>query len=268
MSAACWTSTGRCRCEAIEAIGILPRYAGVAVHDCWASYLSYAHCDHALCGAHLLRELTFIVDAHGYAWAKRMKRLLLGACHQVSKRDDKTLTPSEYKALQKRYRTVLCIQDGTDLNFATRPGCEGLSIIGRNQTSAETLGLHLHLTLAVSGAGLPLGVLRCGFDEPAQGEGESEHGAKDNKMQRWLEGLRDVAGAASQLGTRTRVISVMDREADFFELFDEQRQMGGGVDVLVRAKHDRRLGAGRNGPRELDSAVSEIFLGFQAAKSR
>ena len=54
-------------CEAIEAIGIIPRYAGVAVHDCWASYLSYAHCDHALCGAHLLRELTFIVDAHDYA---------------------------------------------------------------------------------------------------------------------------------------------------------------------------------------------------------
>ena len=94
-------------CEAIEAIGILPRYSGVAVHDCWASYLSYAHCDHALCGAHLLRELTFIVDAHGYVWAKRMKRLLLGACHQVSKRDDKTLSASEYKALQKRYRTIL-----------------------------------------------------------------------------------------------------------------------------------------------------------------
>ena len=94
-------------CEAIEAIAILPRYAGVAVHDCWASYLSYAHCDHALCGAHLLRELAFIVDAHGYAWAKRMKRLLLGACHQVSKRDDKTLSASEYKALQKRYRTIL-----------------------------------------------------------------------------------------------------------------------------------------------------------------
>ena len=70
-------------------------------------YLSYTHCDHALCGAHLLRELAFIVDAHGYAWAKRMKRLLLGACHQVSKRDDKTLSASEYKALQKRYRTIL-----------------------------------------------------------------------------------------------------------------------------------------------------------------
>lgn len=94
-------------CEAIEAIGILPRYGGVAVHDCWASYLSYAHCDHALCGAHLLRELTFIIDAHDYAWAKRMKRLLLRACHQVATRDDKTLTPNEYKALRKRYRTLL-----------------------------------------------------------------------------------------------------------------------------------------------------------------
>ena len=39
--------------EAIEAIGILPRYGGVAVHDCWASYLSYTHCDHALCAARI-----------------------------------------------------------------------------------------------------------------------------------------------------------------------------------------------------------------------
>ena len=36
----------------------------------------------------------------------------------------------------------------------------------------------------------------------------------------------------------------MDREAEFFERFDEQRRGGGGVDVLVRAKYDRRLGKG------------------------
>ena len=48
--------------------------------------------------------------------------------------------------------------------------------------------------------------------------------AKDNKMQRWLDGPHDVAQVASQLGRKTRVISVMDREADFFELFDEQRR--------------------------------------------
>ena len=38
----------------------------------------------------------------------------------------------------------------------------------------------------------------------------------------------------------TRLISVMDREADFFELFDEQRKTD-KVDLLVRAKHDRTL---------------------------
>ena len=163
----------------------------------------------------------------------------------------------------RAHDTVLCIQDGTDLNFATRPGCEGLSIIGRNQTAAKTLGLHLHLTLAVSGAGLPLGVLRCGFDEqppPVEATSEQDSGSDDeapssptdtepdandsaHKTRRWLDGLHDVAEAASELPRKTRVISVMDREADFFELFDAQRRTG-RVDVLVRAKHDRRLGQG------------------------
>ena len=93
--------------EAMTAIGIIPRYGGVIVHDCWASYLSYAHCRHGLCGAHLLRELTFIVEANGYAWASNMKRLLQQTCSRVSKRKRKRLTPREYERLQKRYRNIL-----------------------------------------------------------------------------------------------------------------------------------------------------------------
>ena len=58
-------------------------------------------------GAHLLRELTFIVDAHEYTWAKRMKRLLTDACHTVAKRKAKRLSDKAYKALQKHYRTLL-----------------------------------------------------------------------------------------------------------------------------------------------------------------
>ena len=194
----------------------------------------------ASCPSHAL-------SAHDRAAVKGYYRLIDHPAHsQVTPAN--IVAPHRARTVQRmrEHDTVLCIQDGTDLTFATRPGCEGLSIIGRNQTSAKTLGLHLHLTLAVSGAGLPLGVLRCGFDAPAGGEGESEageNGVKDNKMQRWLDGLRDVAAAAAQLGAKTRVISVMDREADFFELFDEQRRVG-GADVLVRAKHDRRLGGG------------------------
>ena len=77
------------------------------IHDCWASYLAYEHCGHGLCGAHLLRELTFVVEANGYAWAKNMKRLLQQTCQKVAQRKHKTLSPREYKNLQKRYRTIL-----------------------------------------------------------------------------------------------------------------------------------------------------------------
>jgi transposase len=94
-------------CEAIEDIGIIPRYGGVVIHDCWASYLSYTHCDHGLCGSHLLRELTFIVEANGYVWAANLKRLLQETCHRVAKRKRKKLTPREYGDLQRRYRNIL-----------------------------------------------------------------------------------------------------------------------------------------------------------------
>lgn len=93
--------------EAMTAIGVIPRYGGVIIHDCWASYLSYDHCGHGLCGAHLLRELTFIVEADGYAWAKNMKRLLQKTCVRVAKRKRKRLSPREYDKLQKNYRNII-----------------------------------------------------------------------------------------------------------------------------------------------------------------
>lgn len=92
---------------AMEAIDLIPRYGGVIVHDCWSSYLSYDHCGHALCGSHLLRELTFIIDSNGYTWARRMKRLLRDACKQVAQREAKCLTETEQAKLQRRYRTIL-----------------------------------------------------------------------------------------------------------------------------------------------------------------
>lgn len=93
--------------EAIEGIGIIPRYGGVIIHDCWSSYLSYQHCGHGLCGSHLLRELTFIVESNAYAWARNMKRLLQQTCAKVSKSEEKRLTDKELANLQKRYRNIL-----------------------------------------------------------------------------------------------------------------------------------------------------------------
>ncbi len=93
--------------KAMEDINIIPRYGGVIVHDCWASYLSYDHCSHGLCGSHLLRELTFVVESNNYRWAKNMKRLLQAACSQVTKSKKKKLTAREYADLQRNYRNIL-----------------------------------------------------------------------------------------------------------------------------------------------------------------
>ena len=100
--------------EAIDGIGIIPRYRGVLIHDCWASYLGYGQCSHQLCGSHLLRELTFVVESNGFRWARLMKALLREACHRVNKSGSKTLAEADRRAVRKRYRTILT-QGGREL---------------------------------------------------------------------------------------------------------------------------------------------------------
>ncbi|MFY1696091.1 IS66 family transposase [Solwaraspora sp. WMMA2101] len=47
---------------AMDDAGVLPGYTGVAVHDAWAPYDTYTDAVHALCNAHVLRELVYVVD--------------------------------------------------------------------------------------------------------------------------------------------------------------------------------------------------------------
>ena len=63
---------------AIAAHGILPRRVATLVHDCWKPYWQL-DCEHALCNAHLLRELTFPHETTGQRWPKRMIGLLTSA---------------------------------------------------------------------------------------------------------------------------------------------------------------------------------------------
>jgi transposase len=50
--------------DAIDAVGVLPAFTGIAVHDAFAPYARYGAATHALCNAHLLRELIAVVDHH------------------------------------------------------------------------------------------------------------------------------------------------------------------------------------------------------------
>jgi len=157
------------------------------------------------------------------------------------------LAPHRERTVQrmKAQPVVLCIQDGSDLNYTGLAECEGLGVIGANQTGARGHGLHLHSMLAVTPQGLPLGVLSAQCDAPVAKAKDDDRRAwvipiEEKKTFSWIKALRDCIDLAPQLPS-TRIVCVMDREADFFELFEEQRRKR-RVDLLVRAKHNRCVG--------------------------
>ena len=94
-------------CEAINTLGIIPRYRGLIVHDCWKAYLTYTQCKHQLCGAHLLRELQAVTDSNAYPWARKMHKLLLIARRQVIQRPQQRLSMRHYKRIARCYKAIL-----------------------------------------------------------------------------------------------------------------------------------------------------------------
>ena len=184
------------------------------------------------------------------AAAQGQRAAVKGHYRLIDQPDDSAVTPQNILAPHRQRtlrrlqaeRTVLCVQDGSELNFAEHPGCAGLGYIGKNKRSEGTLGLHMHSTLAVSPEGIPLGLLQIQYDAP---DGQAQRGRplEQRKTFRWIRGLRDCAEVAGQLAG-PRLVAVMDREADVQALFAEQRRLE-GVELLVRAKHNRALGAHR-----------------------
>lgn len=153
-------------------------------------------------------------------------------------------------------KTVLTIQDGSDLNFNHLNHCEGLGEIGSNQTSISFKGLHLHSTLAVTTTGVPLGVLRADITAPKKkppGKKRATYATpiEEKKIFPWVAHYRSLAEVAENI-PNTRIINICDREADFFELFKEQ-QKHPSVDLLVRANHDRKI------KEELTEESSKLF---------
>jgi transposase len=96
--------------DALDAIGILPGFRGVSVHDGWTSYWHYRTCRHALCNAHHLRELTFVDEELHQEWAGKLKRLLREmrtAVEQVRAADATHLPRAVRDDLIIRYHALL-----------------------------------------------------------------------------------------------------------------------------------------------------------------
>jgi transposase len=95
---------------AMDAAGILPGFAGRAVHDHWKSYFTYADGAHALCNAHHLRELKFIHEQYGQAWAETLAKLLVEMKTAVDTARDagqQALPTDTVVAFEQRYDEAL-----------------------------------------------------------------------------------------------------------------------------------------------------------------
>lgn len=94
--------------QAIDSMGILPHFKGIAVHDEWQAYFKYQQALHALCNAHLLRELTFIEEHEKEPWAKQMKEVLIRAKQEVGKHvEEGKLAEDVFQELKQSYRQII-----------------------------------------------------------------------------------------------------------------------------------------------------------------
>ena len=111
--------------EGVKANGAIVDYKGVVVHDCWGPYFKL-DIKHAVCCAHLLRELNGVIDAEeSHVWAKRFKQLLLNmkkSKEQALDSNKTELDESLLKLLLKEYDEIL---DYADIEFPSPKKVEG-----------------------------------------------------------------------------------------------------------------------------------------------
>ena len=93
--------------EAINEMNVIGKFKGTLVHDHWKPYLTY-DCDHALCNAHHIRELQWVIDFKQQKWAKLMQSLLA----RINKKKIEfggELTDRQKKIYRTKFREVISV---------------------------------------------------------------------------------------------------------------------------------------------------------------
>ena len=85
--------------KALEDIpSLLPQFKNWAIHDCWSSYFKFTECSHALCGAHIIREL-FALEEKEIPWASWFRRYLFALYYLSDKGTGELNADQQKKAL-------------------------------------------------------------------------------------------------------------------------------------------------------------------------
>ncbi|MBQ9219661.1 IS66 family transposase [Succinivibrio sp.] len=97
--------------EGIEDNGVIQNIGGTAVHDCWGAYWKFKDILHAVCCAHLLRELIANIENNPtHVWTERFKTLLITmktAKEKAIEQGKTTLSENLIKVLGKEYDEIM-----------------------------------------------------------------------------------------------------------------------------------------------------------------
>ena len=93
---------------AMNHIGVLPLFNGVLCHDHWNAYYTY-QCEHSLCNAHHIRELTRAFEHDDQEWAEKMRILLLEIKDEVAATDTGALSEERATLRREQYREILSL---------------------------------------------------------------------------------------------------------------------------------------------------------------
>jgi len=140
----------------------------------------------------------------------------------------------------QEHKVVLAVQDTTTLSY-TAHASKDMGPVNAKWNSA--VGLMVHDTVAFTEDGVPLGLLdvQCWARKPEEaGKGALRHSLpiEQKESMKWLNSYRAVE-QAQQLCSETMLVSVGDREADIYELFEEATRDSSKPKLLVRAMRGR-----------------------------
>jgi len=124
--------------EAMDELGILENYTGCAVHDHWKSYFQFS-CDHSLCNAHHLRELTYLAEQEQQGWATSMIELLLEAKETCEATSENFLAENSAELTSIRVRYDALIAKGLAQNLPPSETSEQKKRGRRKQSKAKNL---------------------------------------------------------------------------------------------------------------------------------
>lgn len=140
--------------EGIAAHGILPKRLGVLIHDCWAPYWKIEGV-HALCNAHLLRELVYAKEVSKQAWPQRMSDFLISAnkACETARQQKKPLSKATISGLKAAYENILRDGERDNPEVTQRTGKRGRSkqsmtfnLLRRLRKYADAVLLFIHDT--------------------------------------------------------------------------------------------------------------------------